>query len=138
MGEDNTVTQYDNKNNTSLQGRENILVVDDEPALLELTCEILSQKNYHVFCAGRAKEALEILEKEHIDLLISDVIMPDMDGYQLAAIVQEKYPNIKIQLASGFSGKDLDKLADKELSRKLLHKPYNSQTLLKRIHALLQ
>jgi len=137
QGEEGNSNQTEDKNNTTLKGVETILLVDDEPALLELTNEILSQHNYQIYCAGRTKQALEILETEHIDLLVSDVIMPEMDGYELASIVQKKYPDIKILLASGFSGEDRGDKVDKELSQNLLQKPYNSQTLLKKIRALL-
>ena len=68
-------------------------------------------------------------------MLISDVIMPDMDGYELASIVQEKYPAIKIQLVSGFSGEhDVNNI----LSENLLQKPYTAQSLLKKVQTLLQ
>ena len=137
-GKGGSISPIEVKNNTSLQGRESILVVDDEPALLDLTCEILSQQNYQVFSAERAKQALEILQNEHIDLLLSDIIMPDMNGYALAAIVQEKYPNVKIQLASGYSGEHRTGQVDISLSQNLLQKPYNSETLLRKIRTLLQ
>ncbi len=138
QGENDSNEQIETRNDMALQGQETILVVDDEPALLDLTCEILSQQNYQVLSAERAKQALEIMEREHIDLLLSDIIMPDMDGYTLAAIVREKYPDIKIQLASGFSGDEHSGQIDKTLSQNLLQKPYNSETLLKKIRALLQ
>ena len=124
-------------NVVDLRGNETILVVDDEPALLDLISEILSQQGYHVICAGNAKQALEILEKESINLLFSDVIMPDMDGYKLAAIVQEKYPTIKIQLASGFSDNRHLNMIDDSLYQRLISKPYNIQTLLQRVRELL-
>ena len=63
--------------------------------------------------------------------------MPEMDGYQLAAIVKEKYPSIKIQLASGFSDeRNMDKI-DESLQQNMLIKPFNSQALLQRIRELL-
>lgn len=121
----------------NLTGTENILLVDDEPALLKLTAEILGLQGYHVICANNGIQALQLLEKMPIDLMFSDVIMPEMDGYQLAAAVQEKYPHIKIQLASGFSdGRHLTMMDDK-LHKKLLGKPYNSKIMLKRIRELL-
>jgi len=98
---------------------------------------ILSIAGYHVLTAGSAKEALEILEHESVDLLLSDVIMPDMDGYQLAAIVQEKYPTIKIQLASGFSDDSHLNVIDDTLYRSSISKPYDIQTLLQKIRELL-
>ena len=63
--------------------------------------------------------------------------MPGMDGYQLAAMVQEKYPAIKIQLASGFAETWNEGVFDESLRQNLLSKPYNSQALLKNIRALL-
>jgi len=117
-------------------GNENILVVDDEPALLTLTGEILSEHGFNVFSAESANKALEILEQETIDILISDIIMPGMNGYQLAAMVREKYPAIKIQLASGFADDRNMGEIDKSLQQNLLVKPFNSQDLLQRIREL--
>ena len=118
-------------------GKESILIVDDEPALLYLCSEFIDAEGYQVFTAENAKQALEILEKESIDLMLSDVIMPEMDGFQLAAIVQNKYPDIKIQLASGFSDDRHLKSNNDSLNKELIHKPYNSKTILKRIRELL-
>ena len=137
LGEDFNIdkSKSDIENNPSLKGKGTILVVDDESSLLDLANKILSNHGYHVFCAEHAKQALEILENESIDMLISDVIMPDMDGYELASIVQEKYPAIKIQLVSGFSGEhDVNNI----LSENLLQKPYTAQSLLKKVQTLLQ
>lgn len=117
-------------------GNKTILVVDDEPALLHLTREILGSHEFNVLCAESAKEALNILEHESIDILLSDIIMPEMDGYQLAAIVKEKYPDIKIQLASGFTDDRNIGIVDDGLRKNLLNKPFNSQVLLQRIREL--
>jgi CheY-like chemotaxis protein len=84
-------------------GNESILVLDDEPDLLGLTREILTLHGFNVFCAGDATEALSLLEREHIDIMISDVIMSGIDGYQLATIVKEKYPDVEIQLICGYT-----------------------------------
>ncbi|MBE9564455.1 MAG: PAS domain S-box protein, partial [Proteobacteria bacterium] len=114
-------------------GNETILIVDDEPALLELTSQILSQQGYHVLTAVSSKLALQILEHKTVDLLLSDVIMPEMDGYQLASIVQKKYPSIKIQLVSGFSDDRHRSMADDYLHANLISKPYQAEVILKRI-----
>jgi PAS domain S-box-containing protein len=122
---------------TAFIGDETILVVDDEPALLDLSGEILGLSGFNVICAESAKQALDILQHKSVDLLISDIIMPEMDGYQLAAIVKEKYPAIKIQLASGFSDeRNMDKI-DESLQQNMLLKPFNSQALLQRVRELL-
>lgn len=131
--------KYKEKNiESNLSGSETILVVDDEPALTKLIANILSLKGYQVLCAHSAKQALEILEKKPIDLLLSDVVMPEMDGYQLASIVKEKHPTVKIQLASGFSDdRQKNYTIDDSLHKNLLDKPFKSQKLLKRIRELL-
>ena len=136
--ENQSLTRFSKKDSTEhFKGKESILVVEDEPALLDLTCEILIQNGYQVYSAANARQALEILEKESIDLLFSDVIIPEMDGYELAAIVQQKYPDIKIQLASGYNDKPLKNMADESLRKLVLSKPYMSKDLLQRIKDIL-
>ena len=134
---DKNIDKVVSDENTGVNGKEAILVVDDEPSLLNLACEILLRQGYQVFCAENAIHALEILETESIDLLVSDIIMPDMDGYTLASIVQEKYPNTKVLLASGFAGED-DSQQDNVLTENMLQKPYRAQAMLKKIQDLLQ
>lgn len=114
-----------------------ILIADDEPALLALNEEILSQQGYRVIAVENAHDALEALDKEAVDLLISDVIMPDMDGCQLLAVVHEKYPQVITQLASGFTGEHHStEHLDKHLTE-ILNKPYTAKTLLNRVSELL-
>lgn len=126
-----------NNNENNLSGNEVILVVDDEISLLDLTTEILTEQGYHVICASSGKQALEVLEKKQVDLLLSDVIMPGIDGYQLAQIVKEKFPSIKIQLASGFTDDRHIDMVNDTLHKNLLYKPYSSQDLLQKIRNLL-
>ncbi|MCK5190329.1 MAG: response regulator, partial [Methylococcales bacterium] len=96
---------FDKKSAPLLAGDECILVVDDEPALRELANQILTHFGYRVLTASNGETALNILSTTAIDLVLSDVIMPNMDGYQLARLVSKQYPTVKIQLASGFSDK---------------------------------
>jgi len=121
----------------NLTADETILVVDDEPALLELTCKILSQQGYKTINAKNANDALKILKNEKIDLMLSDIIMPDMDGYKLAAIVKRQHPDTRIQLTSGFNDNSYIDTEKNSLYGNLLHKPLSSRTLLKRIDELL-
>ncbi|MFW2372694.1 MAG: response regulator [Gammaproteobacteria bacterium] len=133
--DNNAIADVDSSTDSS--GNESILIVDDEPSLLNLTADVLEQEGYSVFCSGSAEQALDILKEETIDLLLSDVIMPEMDGYQLAAIVAKKYPSVKIQLISGFSDNYHANLIDDGVHHRLIQKPFKSQVLLKRVRALL-
>lgn len=120
-----------------LSGTETILLVDDEAALLRMATKFLTRKGYKVLEAEGARQALDILGKEPVDLIVSDIIMPDMSGYQLASIVQERYPDIKIQLTSGFHETRGIDMVNEDLREALLRKPYRSKDLLKKIRALL-
>lgn len=135
--EKNEISLDDNNKKNSFNGSETILVVDDEAGLKIMTSEILRNAGYNVFNAENGQAALDLIEKEKIDLLFSDVIMPEMDGFELAAIVQKKYPQIKIQLASGFDDERNSIMDDDTLHDNLLPKPYNSENLLRTIRALL-
>ena len=91
---------------------------------------------YRVLTASSGKTALNILATTPIDLVLSDVIMPNMDGYQFARLVSEQYPSVKIQLASGFSDKSHTG-SDQKLKDNMLNKPYSSKQLLTNIRLLL-
>ncbi|PCJ38377.1 MAG: hybrid sensor histidine kinase/response regulator [Cellvibrionales bacterium] len=117
---------------------EKILIVDDEPALRELTQEILNIAGYSVLSAGNASAALAILEKEAVDVMISDIIMPKMNGYDLAKIVSAKYPRTKIQLASGYSSEQAINEGQEQLHSNILRKPFRSSELLNTIAELLE
>jgi len=137
--EESGQAKEEKKGNSDNRGNEVILVVDDEVALLNLTSEILTQQGYKVFAAENGRKALAIMKAEHVDLLITDIIMPNMDGYALAAVVQKKYPKIKIQLVSGFSDDtNRNKSEDKTLSESLLLKPFRMQDLLGKVNGLLK
>jgi len=121
-----------------LHGTESILVVDDEQAIVSLTANILTEYGYRVFSAHNGLQALQLLEKEKVDLIITDLIMPQMDGYQLAAEVKRLYPQIRIQLVSGFADERHNPMADKTLQKHIIDKPYTSQRLLTRVRELLE
>lgn len=118
-------------------GKETILVVDDEVALLELAEEILTENGYTVLRAEKAEQALQILENNTVDLLLSDVIMPGMDGFQLATEVEKSYPKVKIQMISGFSDEHKENLNNNTLYTQRITKPYTNKKLLIQVRKLL-
>ena len=136
---DITLEQADREETIEHDINGNILVVDDEVDLLELIKDVLSKQGFHVYSAESAAKALEILKSEKIDLLVSDIIMPDMDGYALAAIVSQQYPDIKIQLLSGFDDANRDTTDDvtAALARSVLQKPFKAEELLRKVRSLL-
>ncbi|SDX01147.1 DNA-binding transcriptional response regulator, NtrC family, contains REC, AAA-type ATPase, and a Fis-type DNA-binding domains [Aequorivita viscosa] len=86
---------------TMLQ-KENILIVDDDIGILELIQRHLHSMDYHTFKAVSVKEAVAILRDTEIDLLITDLKMPEVDGFELIQFVSEHYPNIPKLVVTGY------------------------------------
>ncbi|AVQ38075.1 DNA-binding response regulator [Clostridium botulinum] len=73
-----------------------VLVVEDDPALRKLFCTVLNKNGYESIEAKDGDSALDILYKEYIDLIISDIMMPNMDGYTLTKLIRESNNNVPI------------------------------------------
>ena len=110
-----------------------ILIVDDEPQLLMLNKTILESKGYRVTTAGNGAEAQQLLGQQEFQLLLSDIIMPEMDGYSLAAWIQENQPHIPIQLVSGFTEHENQDVVDESLKENILNKPFTAKQLLETV-----
>ena len=82
-----------------------ILIAEDEPTLLELLRKVLNSAGYEVLTAPDGKKALKIAERHpgKIDLLLSDVVMPEMSGVELAKALKAKRPESRIILTSAYS-----------------------------------
>lgn len=120
-------------------GSETILLVDDEPELLEMVDDLLSGLGYATLTAGNGEQALAVLEQRHdVDMLFSDVVMPGaINGFALALQVRERWPHIKILLASGFTGKLIADEDHSEWQDVLMSKPYRDIEVAQRVRALL-
>ena len=68
----------------------NVLVVDDEPKILEVVCLLLESKGFHAIPAENGRKALEIFETENISLIILDLMMPDISGEEVCRTVRRK------------------------------------------------
>ena len=115
-----------------------ILVVDDDRHTRMLLQAILENANYTVFAAENGKKALSLMEKEHIDLVVLDVMMPEMDGYEFTRILRENDNNLPILMVSA---KQLP--ADKHKgflvgTDDYITKPIDEEEMLLRIKALLR
>jgi CheY-like chemotaxis protein len=120
-------------------GTETILIVDDEVELAEVAKNVLEDLGYTTICAHSAHEALQVLEQNNsIDLIFSDVVMPGgISGLDLADVISERYPDVKILLTSGFTGKVKHSRRAEGLLGKMLNKPYRDIELAMRIRETL-
>jgi response regulator RpfG family c-di-GMP phosphodiesterase len=114
-----------------------ILVVDDEVQINKALLRMFQDTDYEVITADNGKDALELIETTNIDMVISDMRMPMLDGYELLSIVKDKYPRIIRIILSGYTD-------EKPMFRALLHniaklyvfKPWNNNDFLKNISKL--
>ncbi|MCB0481967.1 MAG: sigma-54-dependent Fis family transcriptional regulator [Flavobacteriales bacterium] len=109
--------------------RENILIVDDDILILELLFRHLHSWNYHVFKAVSVKEAVSILKDGEISLLITDLKMPEVDGYELLKFATEHYPNMPKLVVTGFPSVQDSLATIKEGAADYLTKPFTKEEL---------
>jgi CheY-like chemotaxis protein len=124
----------------SVSGSGGVLIVDNEDLVLSVAAEMIEKMGYQVFKAGSGGEALEILKrkKNQIDLVILDMIMPDMSGSQTFDQLMALAPSIRVILSTGYS---LDGHAAEIMERGcrgVLQKPFTFQTLALKIKEVLQ
>jgi DNA-binding NtrC family response regulator len=112
-----------------------VLVVDDEFLVRTVLSEILKDAGFHVLQAETAHDAIAILEHpsqvDHVDLVFSDVKMPDMDGFELARWVTEHKTDMPVILASGYIGKT--SMASELRCAEVLKKPFDFDTVINKI-----
>jgi PAS domain S-box-containing protein len=82
---------------------ERVLIVEDEPDLMDVAASLFTSMGYDVLTAASGREAIDVMERRDVDILFTDVVMPNgMNGIELASYTREHYPDTKIMLASGY------------------------------------
>ena len=114
-----------------------ILVVEDDPAVREATRRTLVLAGHDVTAASGPGEALVIAEQREFDLLLSDVVMPWMNGPELAARILEKHPSIRVLLVSGYSDPADEALIGGDVPLNIISKPLTGPRLEKAIEEAL-
>ena len=117
---------------------ETVLVVEDNPGMRRIALRQLRELGYRVLDCDRAASALDILQREHVDLLLTDIVMPGgLDGVELARIARERQPTLKIVLSSGFPQARVDGNGELLGNLQLLSKPYRKEELAAALRATL-
>jgi PAS domain S-box-containing protein len=124
---------------TAQHGVETILIVDDEEGLREVTRRILHRSGYTVLTASSGDEAIELASNYtgHIDLLLTDVIMPNMQGPTVATEVQKRLPDIRVLFMSGHAQPVLEAEAVLGTDFQLIEKPFDQKMLLTNVRIAL-
>lgn len=122
-----------------LGGGESILLVDDEPSLLEMASETLQQLGYEVVACPSAEDALRVLEASPtgVDLLVTDVVMPRMNGKELAARVRALHPSVAVLFTSGYGQSVVATRGGQPEGVHFVDKPYRLTELAAKVREVL-
>ena len=118
-----------------------ILIIDDDPQINHLLQDVLELEGYQVITAQRATEGLHHLETTTIDLVITDVIMPDKEGLETIREMRQRFPQTKILAISGGltrSGVDVLDIAKRLGANSVLSKPFGVEDLIQSVRMLLE
>ena len=132
---DSTVNQ-----DGDLTGSGTVLLVEDEDAVRLFGARALRNKGYKVLEAENGERALDVINEidEGIDLIISDVVMPGMDGHTLIGLVRHELPDVKVILMSGYAEDVFREEIDRDHTIKFLPKPFSLQTLASTVKGVLE
>ena len=119
---------------------ETILVVDDEPINLEVVENHLVAEGYHVLLASNGARALELLDQNHIDLVILDIMMPEINGYEVCKVIREKFDigRLPVIMLTAKTSQDAFAESFQAGANDFLTKPFYRQELLTRVRSHIQ
>ena len=121
-------------------GHGTILLVEDDEAVRDTVGHELAVLGYVVLEASDGPEALRVaaaLPDRHIDLLLTDVVMPEMDGFTLAARLRQRQPGLKVVFSSGYARDVALRQSPRPTGDGFLPKPYNAAALMRTLYAVL-
>lgn len=111
-----------------------VLMVDDEARFRETTARILNRRGYVTTVAAGGEEAVEIIKKEHHDVVVLDVKMPGMDGHEALAVIKKIDPKVQVIMLTGHAGEDSALTSLKHDAFDYLSKPCDIDRLSARIN----
>jgi PAS domain S-box-containing protein len=120
-------------------GGATILVVEDDSAVRSSVCRLLARRGYHVMESRDGQQALALLAESEraVDLVISDIVMPEMSGLELRDRLKELRPAVPVLLMSGYSQEAITRLGNHESLGPLIEKPFTVDSLLENVRSVL-
>ena len=118
-----------------LEGNETILVVEDDEGVRGFACSVLKELGYNVVEASNGKNAFELTRNKNVrfDLLITDIVMPEMNGKELAAALKSLYPELLIIFTSGYTDDHIVHSGTLDEGVNFIQKPYSVQMLAQKV-----
>jgi signal transduction histidine kinase len=121
------------------RGSETILLVEDEEAVRSVAARVLLNQGYTILQACNGAEALTVLERlgGSVDLILTDVVMPDMGGLELTARLRDRWPELKVVYMSGYAEGDKLQPGIQDSARSFLQKPFSAESLMLKVREVL-
>ena len=118
---------------------ETILLVDDDPVVRAVASRLLRRSEYSVLEASGGMEALQILRQQEqgVDLMLTDILMPDLSGWELSELVRAEFPAVRILYMSGFADEEVVRTRSLSESN-FLPKPFGFESLTRAVQNLLR
>jgi two-component system cell cycle response regulator CpdR len=114
-----------------------ILLAEDDQVMREYLTRALEKAGYAVMAVDRGTAAIPLLETEHFDLLLTDIVMPEMDGIELAQKAGEMVPDLRVMFITGFAAVTLK--AGKTMPQaRVLSKPFHLRDLVLEVDRLFE
>jgi two-component system cell cycle response regulator CpdR len=113
-----------------------ILLAEDDDSMRQFLARALGRAGYTVTAVDRGTEALPLIAEGTYDLLLTDIVMPEMDGIELARRAQHVAPNMRVMFITGFAAVALDKHGQPPNGSKVLSKPFHLKDLVSEIDRL--
>lgn len=115
-----------------------ILIVDDEKSIRDLLVQFLSSSGHKCATAGNGTEALDRLDQDRFDALITDVVMPEMDGITLTQEISKRYPSLPVMVVTGFSDEYSAQKAISAGAREFIKKPFSMVEFSLRLNKMMR
>jgi DNA-binding response OmpR family regulator len=115
-----------------------VLVVDDDPSVREFLCFLLEQQGYEVTQAGTGREAIALVKASPIDLLVTDLVMPEIEGLETIQTLRKLQPELLIIAISGYQDGRFLTIASKLGSSATLAKPFSPREFLETVKSVLR
>ena len=124
-------------NEVSEQVMQRILLAEDDESMRRFLVKALERAGYEVASYGNGAAAYERLKEEPFTLLLTDIVMPEMDGIELARLAAELDPDLKIMFITGFAAVALNSDEAAARDAKVLSKPFHLKDLVQEVERML-